>query len=121
MNFIFIGSLLAATAVALGAFGAHLLRKRTDEDGLRTWDTGIRYHMYHALGLIAIGLLQISPAAADATWLEVSGGLLLAGMLLFSGPLYLLVLSGRRWLGAIAPLGGLLLVAGWLALAQAVW
>ena len=121
MKFVLIGSLLAGSAVLLGAFGAHLLRNRTDEDGLRTWDTGIRYHMYHALGLIAIGLLQISPAAANATWLEVSGGLLLAGMLLFSGPLYLLVLTGRRWLGAVAPLGGLLLIAGWLALARAVW
>ena len=73
MNFIRIGGLLAGIAVALGAFGAHALKNRTDEAGLKTWETAVRYHIYHALGLIAIGLLQLVPVEAETGWPELSG------------------------------------------------
>ena len=82
------------------------------------FDTGLRYHMFHALGLLAVGW-------ASTRWpgpaLTASGWLFVAGILIFSGSLYLLALSGHRWLGAVTPVGGLCFLAGWLALAWGVW
>src|SRR5262245_3115396 len=99
-------------AVAVGAFGAHALRDRLPADRLAVFETGARYHMYHALALLAVAWLGTQRPAAT-----VAGWLMLAGIVLFSGSLYALAMTGVRGLGAITPLGGLALLAGWAALA----
>jgi len=108
------GALSAFIAVAAGAFGAHALRARLAPDLLTIFETGARYQMYHALALFAV-------AWASNHWpgmsMRAAGFLFIGGTLLFSGSLYLLALTGARWLGAITPLGGLLFLAGWAALA----
>jgi uncharacterized membrane protein YgdD (TMEM256/DUF423 family) len=111
-----LGSISALIAVAAGAFGAHALRARLAPDLLAVFETGARYQMYHALGLLAVAWIASrspSPLAAWAGWLFV------LGTLLFSGSLYALALSGIRIFGAITPLGGLAFMAGWLCLALA--
>ncbi|GAB4352162.1 MAG: DUF423 domain-containing protein [Immundisolibacter sp.] len=116
--FLVAGALSTALAVMLGAFGAHGLRGRLPADLMAIYQTACQYHVYHALGLLAVGLLAMSlPASAVLRW---SGGLMLAGTLLFSGSLYLLAVSGQRWLGAITPLGGTAWIIAWLLLAWAV-
>ena len=108
----------AAVAVALGAFGAHGLRGRLVPDMLMTFEIGVRYQMYHALGLLAVGLaLSRWPSSAVA----LAGWLFIVGTLVFSGSLYALSLSGQRWLGAVTPLGGAAFIAGWILLVWAVW
>lgn len=111
------GSLVGFLAVALGAFAAHGLKAYLDADLLITFETGVRYQMYHAFALLAVAL-------AYAKWpvrgLLVSGWLFIAGIVLFSGSLYVLSLSGVRWLGMITPLGGLALLAGWVCMAWSV-
>jgi uncharacterized membrane protein YgdD (TMEM256/DUF423 family) len=111
-----LGALSALTAVALGAFAAHALRGRVPPELLVTFETGARYHMYHSLGLLAV-------AWAASRWpgaLTVAAGcLFVVGIVLFSGSLYALTVTGQRWLGAITPLGGLAFLLGWLALAVA--
>jgi uncharacterized membrane protein YgdD (TMEM256/DUF423 family) len=112
-----IGCLSAAVAVSLGAFGAHGLRGRLVPDMLTTFEIGVRYQMYHALALLAVGLaLSRWPSST----LTVAAWLFVAGTLVFSGSLYALALTGQRWLGAVTPLGGAAFIAGWLALAWAV-
>lgn len=108
------GALGAATGVALGAFGAHALKTRLEPAMLDVWQTAVQYHLVHALGIIAIAL-------AARPQFNAAGWLLFAGVLLFSGSLYLLALTGVRWLGAITPLGGVAFIAGWLWLAWAAW
>ena len=112
------GALSAFIAVAAGAFGAHALRSRLSPDLLAAFETGARYQMYHALALVAV-------AWALSRWpttpVRTAGWLFLAGTVLFSGSLYLLALTGTRWLGVVTPLGGLCFLAGWLALAGGVW
>ena len=112
-----LGSVSAALAVALGAFAAHGLRSRISPEALQTFETGARYHMYHALALLAV-------AWASTRWpggaVTAAGWLFVAGTLLFSGSLYLLAVTGVRALGAITPFGGLAFILGWLALAWAV-
>ncbi|MXY88987.1 MAG: DUF423 domain-containing protein [Gammaproteobacteria bacterium] len=101
-------------AVALGAFGAHGLSARLTADLMATYQTAVQYHFYHALALFGVALLSSQfPAAALP---RASGYLFLAGIVLFSGSLYLLALTGARWLGAVAPVGGLGFLAGWLCL-----
>lgn len=116
--FFAIGSFSAFLGVALGAFGAHALKSRLDADMLGTFEIGVRYQMYHAFALLAVGW-------AHTRWpgsvLTAGGWLFVAGTVIFSGSLYALSLSGARWLGAITPIGGLALLAGWLCLAWAVW
>ena len=116
--FFLLGSLSGFLAVALGAFGAHVLRSRLDPDMLAIFETGARYQMYHALALLAV-------AWASTRWpgnlVTGAGWLFVAGTVIFSGSLYLLSLTGMRWLGAITPLGGLAFMAGWLCMAWAVW
>ena len=111
------GAISALLAVAAGAFGAHALRARLTPDLLAVFETGARYHMYHALGLLAV-------AWAATRWpvgsVRAAGWLFIAGTVVFSGSLYLLSLTGQRWLGAVTPLGGLMLLAGWLAFAIGV-
>jgi len=103
-------------SVAAGAFGAHVLRAKLEADLLAVFETGARYQMYHALALVAVGLLGARSPCTAAT---VAGAGFAAGTVLFSGSLYLLALTGTRWLGAITPLGGVAFLAGWVALAVA--
>lgn len=110
------GALSALVGVAAGAFGAHGLKSRLSPEMLGVFETGVRYQMYHAFALIAVAWAL---SRWPGTLLTTSGWLFLAGTLLFSGSLYLLSLTGVRWLGAITPLGGLAFLAGWLCLAYA--
>ena len=113
-RFLLIGSLLALLGVALGAFGAHGLKSRLSPDMLAVLETGVRYQMYHAFALFAA-------AWGWARWraraFVLAGWLFVAGIVVFSGSLMLLALTGARWLGAVTPLGGLVFLAGWLCLA----
>lgn len=112
-----LGCVMAALAVALGAFGAHGLKSRVTEDLLVIFETGARYQMYHALALLAVGLaLDRWPAGGIA----VAGWLFLAGIVLFSGSLYAMTFTGARWWGAVTPLGGLAFLAGWVVFALSV-
>ncbi len=113
--FFLLGSISGGLAVALGAFGAHALKARLTSDLLTTFETGVRYQMYHALALLAVAVAITR--ASDSGLLNAAGWLFVAGTLLFSGSLYLLCLTGKRWLGAITPLGGLAFIAGWICLA----
>lgn len=117
--FLIIGSLAMALAVALGAFGAHGLKEMLSEDMLDIFETGVRYHFYHAIGLLFIGI--IAHWLPDSSLLQWSGWLMVAGMVIFSGSLYILSISGIRWLGAVTPVGGLCFIMGWILLAVAVW
>ena len=116
--FFAIGSLSGFIGVALGAFGAHALKSRLEPELLATFEVGVRYQMYHAFALLAVAWAQTRWPGAAVT---ASGWLFVAGTLVFSGSLYALSLSGLRWLGAITPIGGLALLAGWLCLAWAAW
>ncbi len=111
-----LGAINALLAVAAGAFGAHGLRARIPADRLAVFETGARYHMYHALGLIAVGLLAAQRNASGT----VPGAAMLTGIVLFSGSLYALALSGVSRLGIITPFGGLSFLAGWALFAAAV-
>ena len=110
------GAVNAALSVAAGAFGAHALKARLPEAMLVTFETGARYHMYHALALIAVGLTM---GARPGGLLTGAGWAFTAGIVLFSGSLYALALSGVRVLGAITPLGGVAFLVGWVLLALA--
>ena len=113
-----LGSSLAALGVALGAFGAHGLKARVGPELLETWETAARYHLVHALALLATAWAASrwpGPAVSAAGWL------FLVGVVLFSGSLYAMTLTGVRALGAITPLGGLCFIAAWLSLAFAAW
>jgi uncharacterized membrane protein YgdD (TMEM256/DUF423 family) len=125
-----IGAISGFLSVAFGAFGAHSLRDRfkvEESDSFTTrvghqrmlenFETAARYQMYHALAICAVGLLALHGKSGGAV--SVAGWAFLAGTLLFSGSLYVLVLTGQRWLGAITPLGGVSFLIGWLALAVA--
>ena len=115
---IVLGAANAFLSVAAGAFGAHALKARLSPELLTIFETGARYHMYHALGLIAVGLVA---QARPSPLLPASGWAMLAGIVLFSGSLYALALSGVRALGAITPLGGLGFLVGWVLLALGAW
>ena len=121
MNWIVMGALTAFVGVALGAFGSHSLQRRVGQVRLPSWETAVRYHMYHALAIIITGLVIGWRGTAAPSLLGLVPWLFAAGTVLFSGSLYLLVLTGKRWLGAVTPLGGLLLLGGWLGLAAAAW
>jgi uncharacterized membrane protein YgdD (TMEM256/DUF423 family) len=117
--FIFLGSLSAMISVMLGAFGAHALKGRLTPDMLDIYQTGVHYEFYHALGLILVGLVAYHlPKSEYITW---SGWLMFAGTVIFSGSLYILSLSGVRWLGAITPVGGTFFIVSWLLLAIGVF
>ena len=110
-----VGAISGFFSVAGGAFGAHALKQKLAPDLLTILEVGVRYQMYHALLLCLIGLLPLSPTVRWA------GILCVAGTALFSGSLYVLALSGIRWLGAITPLGGLCFLGGWIAVAVAAY
>ncbi|HIA03279.1 MAG TPA: DUF423 domain-containing protein [Myxococcales bacterium] len=112
MNWIMTGALSALVSVAAGAFGAHALKERLSDNLLNAFEVGVRYQMYHALALILMGLLMSKiPAANTAAWC------FLVGTFLFSGSLYGLALTGLKFLGPITPIGGVVLMAGWVVLA----
>ena len=115
-----LGALLGFLAVCMGAFGAHGLKKLPDvtPERLAWWQTGSSYAMYHALALLAAGAVALRSTSRACA---VSGWAFLAGSLVFSGTLWLMTVTGVRWLGAITPLGGLALLVGWAALAKAAW
>lgn len=116
--FIFSGAIAGFLGVALGAFGAHGLKGRIAEHLVNAFNTGAQYQMYHALALLAVGiLLQQFPGRRLLRW---SGSFFLIGTLLFSGSLYLLAVTELRWFGAVTPLGGLCFMVGWLLLAMSV-
>ena len=118
--FLSIAAILAGLSVAGGAFASHALKERLSERALAIFETGSRYQMYHALALLAIGLL-LSRSEVAPTLLNTAGFAFIAGVVLFSGSLYALSLSGIKWLGAVAPLGGVAFLVGWGCLAVAAW
>ena len=109
-DLIILGAILAGIAVALGAFGAHALKARLGVEALGWWGTAVQYQMWHALAVLAIGLSGIAR-------LRLSAMLFAGGAIVFSGSLYAMSLGAPRWLGAVTPLGGGLLIAGWMVLA----
>ncbi|QDV34252.1 DUF423 domain-containing protein [Tautonia plasticadhaerens] len=122
-----VGAILGGLAVVAGTFGAHGLEGKVEPGDLETFEVGVRYQMYHAFALIAVGLLAMrtglgsGSASGASRALSASGWLFLVGSIVFPGSLYLLVLAGGTadWLGMIAPIGGLALIAGWFAMASA--
>ncbi len=112
------GAVLAGVGVLLGAFGAHALETRVTRESLELWKTGVLYQLIHALAMLAVGLLRRRSAATE---LRVAATLFGAGIALFSGSLYLLAFAGDRWIALLTPMGGVLLLAGWVALAAGVW
>ena len=110
---------LLALAVALGAFGAHALKARLPVEVLGLWQTAVLYHALHGLALLAVGLLLIVRPHLGAV--ALAGWLFVAGIVLFSGSLYVLALTGLRALGAITPFGGVAFIAGWIAFAWGAW
>jgi uncharacterized membrane protein YgdD (TMEM256/DUF423 family) len=113
-----IAGALIALATVLGAFGAHALKSQLSPDKLAVYETAVRYHFIHALGLLAIGILLRS---VDVSLLRWSATLVLVGIILFSGSLYLLTFGAPRLLGVVTPLGGLALIGGWGLFAATMW
>ncbi|TAE25979.1 MAG: DUF423 domain-containing protein [Cytophagales bacterium] len=117
--FIQAGALLGLMGVAIGAFGAHALRKLLDETNrAATFETAVKYQFYHALALVLVGVLMqlMAQNPLALKWLNYAGLSFLGGTLIFSGSLYILCFTGITWLGAITPIGGVLMIAGWALL-----
>lgn len=117
-TFVRLGSLAALTAVILGAFAAHSLKEHLSTESLETFQTGVRYHFYHAFAILIVGILLYN---RKTNLLRISGWLFTVGILLFSGSLYLLAVRetmnlAMNWLGPVTPLGGLLFISGWTCL-----
>lgn len=117
--FISLAALSGFLAVGFGAFGAHALRTRLDESALAVYQTAVQYHFYHSLALLGVGLFCLWQP--QSRLLVSSGWAFALGILVFSGSLYLLSLTGIRWLGAITPIGGLAFMVGWFLLFLAAW
>mgnify|MGYP001825641282 CR=1 FL=1 len=117
--FITLGSLSGMLAVILGAFGAHALRDSLDDYARGVYVSAVQYHFYHSLALLAVGIIALSQP--QTMLLRSSGLLFFLGIVVFSGSLYVLSISGIRWLGAVTPLGGLAFIAGWACLAATGW
>ncbi len=116
--FLVLGCIAALLAVAIGAFGAHALKARIAPELMQAYRTGVEYHFYHAMGMILVGLAALHLPESAA--LRRAGWAMLAGIVLFSGSLYLLSLTGLTWLGAITPFGGAAFIAAWALFAAAV-
>lgn len=117
-TFLLWGSAFGFLGVGAGAFGAHALKARLSPAMIETFEVAVRYQVFHALALLAVGALLPPEAPAAMRW---AGWSFVAGIVIFSGSLYLLVLTGIRWLGAVTPIGGVALLAGWLCLFAAFW
>ncbi len=117
------GAVLGFIGVAAGSFGAHGLKDMLEANGqAANWETAVRYCLFHAVVMVAIAGLTAAPGANSAgSLLAVAAGCFLVGVLIFSGFLGVLALTGIRILGAIVPIGGVLLLVGWAALAAAIW
>lgn len=113
-----LGAAFGFMGVAAGAFGAHSLKSLLTPDLLQVFEVGVRYLMYHALALVAVGLLG---RQAPQRPLEVATGAFVGGIMLFSGSLFLLAFSGARWIGALTPIGGAAFLIGWASLLKAAW
>jgi uncharacterized membrane protein YgdD (TMEM256/DUF423 family) len=107
-----IASVLGAVGVVLGAFGAHALKARLAAESLASWQTAVQYHLIHAVALLALALFEMQSGRS----IQLPAWLFSLGIALFSGSIYLLVLTQQRWLGPLTPLGGLSFIAGWLSL-----
>jgi uncharacterized membrane protein YgdD (TMEM256/DUF423 family) len=116
--FVIQGALFAAVAVGAGAFGAHALKTILDPPMQAVYETAVRYQMYHALGLM---IVSWACRDTNSRWAVKAGWLFCAGIILFSGSLYIVALAGIKWMGALTPLGGASFIAGWLCLAWAAW
>lgn len=116
--FFILGAIFSFLSVAIGAFGAHGLKSIITPERLTTFETGNRYHMFHSLALFVVAW---AAAKWDSNYLAASGWSFVAGIILFSGSLYILSITGVRWLGAITPIGGAAFLLGWLLLALGVW
>lgn len=119
-TFFILGGLFAGLAVAFGAFGAHALSGMLDSNALNQFEIGVRYQMYHSLALLAASW-ALARWESNERYFKFAGWLYIAGIILFSGSLYALSLSGFRWLGAITPFGGVAFVMGWAALTYGAW
>ncbi|SDY30236.1 DUF423 domain-containing protein [Thermoactinomyces sp. DSM 45892] len=113
--FLLLGSINMALSIALGAFGAHGLKGKVAEKMIANWNTGAHYHMIHALGMLIVGILLSK--IQDSGMLTTSGWLMLAGVVLFSGSLYVMAVTGITKLGAITPIGGLAFIVAWVLMA----
>lgn len=117
--FLVLGSLNALLAVAIGAFGAHGLQSKVSERMMEIFQTGVQYHMFHAIGLIVVAFT--ADKLGNSPMIVWSGWLMLAGIIVFSGSLYTLSISGISKLGMVTPLGGIAFIAGWALLLAAAW
>jgi len=117
-TFMFVGALMGFIGVGLGAFGAHALRGRLSPEMLAVFETAVRYQMYHAIALLAVAAFM---ARAEGRAVMVAGWSFIAGILIFSGSLYALAMTGVTMLGAVTPIGGVAFLAGWIALAIAAF
>jgi uncharacterized membrane protein YgdD (TMEM256/DUF423 family) len=114
-----LGAIGGLLGVAFGAFGAHALRNRLDNYALGVFETAVQYQFIHSLALLAVGILMLQ--VPSSMLLRSSAALLVIGICIFSGSLYLLSLTGLRWLGAVTPIGGLAFIGAWACLAAAAW
>lgn len=112
------GALCLLAGVGAGAFGAHALKRMLSVDMLQIWQTAVLYQLIHGLGMLAVAALAVRFHAPLLSW---AGTLMFAGIILFSGSLYVLALTGTKWLGAVTPIGGTLFIIGWALVAMAVW
>ncbi len=118
--FMVAGSIFGGLSVAAGAFASHALKAQLSERAIEIFETAARYQMYHALALLFVGF-SLTQTETSSLWLRVAGFAFIAGVLIFSGSLYTLSLSGIKWLGAITPIGGAAFLLGWGCLAVATW
>ncbi len=116
--FLITGSVFAALSVLLGAFGAHVLKNRMSIEDLAIFEIAVRYQMYHALGLLLMGVASVY---LTEKLVSLPAYFLISGVIIFSGSLFLLVFTNLKWLGAITPIGGLCLIIGWLLLAYNIY
>jgi uncharacterized membrane protein YgdD (TMEM256/DUF423 family) len=116
--FLLFGGLALLLAVIFGAFGAHILKKSLSPDSMAVYETAVQYHFYHALGLLAVALLTVHLPSSSA--LQWSGWMMIAGIVIFSGSLYVLSIIAISWLGAITPIGGTAFIVAWLLFIVAV-
>ena len=113
-----LGGIFGFLGVAIGAFAAHMLKQNLPPDLFDVFEVGVRYHMYHALGILIVGVVTIQwPESGVA----LAGWLFAVGILIFSGSLYVLAITGTRWLGAVTPIGGAAFLAGWALLVWKAW
>lgn len=113
-NSIITGAIHGFLAVALGAFGAHALENMLDEYSSGIWDTAVQYQMFHASALILVGILMNSSILGEVKQLKIAKNCFNAGIIIFAGSLFILALTGVKWLGAITPIGGVLFLTGWI-------